>query len=233
MKLIVFDLDGTLAKHNKPIKDTTVEELRHLEKMGFQLVISSGKPSYYTIGMIRQVGLDSPIIIGENGLEILWGVDLPPRKEIVFSLKEEQERFIEETMKSVKRDMLDKVWIQPNMIAMGLFIRDERHRNHIRRYLEKRMLLAPEGMVLYEQWDAFDISTDINKGKGLKALLNVLKIDRKDVVSVGDGENDYSMFRESGVSIGINLKNNDKATHNVNNIEEAMFLVFKYCDLLQ
>ena len=96
MKWIVFDLDGTLCKIGKEILPETVEMLKALEDKGNRICISSGKPTYYLVGMFRQVGLKAPIFIGENGGVIQFGVDLPPHeyhvttalKGVVRKLKE-------------------------------------------------------------------------------------------------------------------------------------------------
>ena len=80
MKCIVFDLDGTLCQLGKEILPETVDMLKALEDKGNRICISSGKPTYYLVGMFRQVGLKNPIFIGENGGVIQLGVDLPPRE---------------------------------------------------------------------------------------------------------------------------------------------------------
>ena len=66
-KLLVFDLDGTLAPVGKPMADDTLGLLRSLEKAGYRIAVCSGKPTYYLCGLLRQAGLDAPVLIGENG----------------------------------------------------------------------------------------------------------------------------------------------------------------------
>ena len=78
MKLIVFDLDSTLAPVGKGILPETIQMLKEIEKSGIKIAICSGKPTFYTCGLMRQVELEDPILIGENGAVIQFGVDLPP-----------------------------------------------------------------------------------------------------------------------------------------------------------
>ena len=80
IKLIVFDLDNTLAPVGKGILPETIQMLKEIEKSGIKIAICSGKPTFYTCGVMRQVELDDPILIGENGAVIQFGVDLPPRR---------------------------------------------------------------------------------------------------------------------------------------------------------
>jgi hydroxymethylpyrimidine pyrophosphatase-like HAD family hydrolase len=77
--IYVFDLDGTLCPIGKPISDGVVAGLRELEERGHRVALCSGKPTYYLCGMMRQVGLKDPVLLGENGGVIQFGVDLPPK----------------------------------------------------------------------------------------------------------------------------------------------------------
>ena len=79
-RLVVFDLDKTLCPLGKGIADENLAMLRALEKTGVRIAICSGKPTYYLCGLMRQVGLERPVLVGENGAVIQFGVDLPPRE---------------------------------------------------------------------------------------------------------------------------------------------------------
>jgi len=54
-KVLVFDLDGTLAPISKGKTSKDIEKLKRLEKEGYKIGICSGKPTYYLCGFI--VGL--------------------------------------------------------------------------------------------------------------------------------------------------------------------------------
>jgi HAD superfamily hydrolase (TIGR01484 family) len=78
-KLLVFDLDGTLAEIGKGMLPEDVAEFHRLERCGYRIAICSSKPVCYLCGFMRQVGLKDPILIGENGAVFQFGVELPPR----------------------------------------------------------------------------------------------------------------------------------------------------------
>ena len=78
IKLVIFDLDNTLAPVGKGTPMEAVEYLKEIEKRGIRIAICSGKPTFYSCGFARQMELEKPILIGENGAVIQFGVDLPP-----------------------------------------------------------------------------------------------------------------------------------------------------------
>ena len=78
IKLIVFDLDSTLAEIAKGIRPETLERLKTFENRGIQIAICSGKPTFYLCGIMRQAELSKmAVVIGSEGQGV--------RKEILES----------------------------------------------------------------------------------------------------------------------------------------------------
>ena len=121
IKLIVFDLDNTLAPVGKGIKAETIERLREIEESGIQIAICSGKPTFYTCEVMRQAELNDPIMIGENGAVIQFGVDLPPRKYEVQTYSKEAKDTIH-FLKGKIEEKLPHVWFQPNEVGLTPFL---------------------------------------------------------------------------------------------------------------
>ena len=135
-KLIFFDLDGTLAEIGKGMLPETVDALKKLEENGHSIAVCSGKPMYYLCGMLRQIGLKAPILVGESGADIQFGIDLPP--EICFTLP------VSETSKKSIRLLREKLeealptlWYQPDKVALTPFFRSEEEKNRIGALLEE------------------------------------------------------------------------------------------------
>ena len=84
IKLLVFDLDDTIAETGKEVLPEYVEIMKKIENAGICIAICSGKPTYYLCGFMRQIGLREPILIGENGGVVQFGVDLPPEKYYIL-----------------------------------------------------------------------------------------------------------------------------------------------------
>ena len=104
-KLLVFDLDGTLAPVGKGALPETIEKLKALENAGHRIALCSGKPTYYLCGILRQWELRKPIMIGENGAVFQLGVDLPPAEFMIFpysDLARKQLRLL--------KDRIDSEW---------------------------------------------------------------------------------------------------------------------------
>lgn len=72
IKLIAFDLDGTLLNHNKEISKKTEEFLISLQKQGYTLALASGRFEYELTPYIKQLKIDhyGGIAISANGLEV-------------------------------------------------------------------------------------------------------------------------------------------------------------------
>ena len=225
MKCIVFDLDGTLCKIGKEILPETVEMLKTLEERGNRICISSGKPTYYLVGMFRQVGLKAPIFIGENGGVIQFGVHLPPHEYHLTTKKLDVVR----KLKSLRADMEDKfgssVWFQPNEIELTAFPNNENLFDEIEEFINQHHI---DGITVYRQVDCFDIvPADVSKRGGLEYLANLLGLESKDFIAVGDGVNDYPMFEYAGLSLGVNVKDESKVDLNFDKVDCAIEYLLK------
>jgi len=221
MKLLVFDLDGTLAELGKGILSENIELLKVIEKKGVRIAICSGKPVYYLCGFMRQVGLKCPILIGENGAVIQFGVDLPPEKYYVLPYSKEAKRSIRFLREKIE-EVLPNMWYQPNEVGLTPFPKSEEEFEIITSILE-RYSNEIEDVDVYRHVDSFDITPKgISKKDGLKYLGELLGISSEEMVSVGDGVNDYPMFEYTGYSIGVNVEDEEKVDLNLKDIKQAL-----------
>lgn len=220
-KLMVFDLDNTLALLGKGITSTDVALLRALEQKGVRIAISSGKPVYYLCGFVRQVELVRPILIGENGAVIQMGVDLPPSEYHVLPYSNRAKRSCALIKKAIT-GLLPDMWYQPNEIALTPFPRNETEFALIEECL-KRLGPRLEDVVIYRHVDSFDIIPEgIDKSTGLKKLGELLSIAPEETVAIGDGVNDYPMFDVAGHAVGINVSQSERVDMNFRTTTEAL-----------
>jgi HAD superfamily hydrolase (TIGR01484 family) len=221
-KLLVFDLDGTLAPVGKGALPETIEKLKALENAGHRIALCSGKPTYYLCGILRQWELRKPIMIGENGAVFQLGVDLPPAEFMIFpysDLARKQLRLLKDRIDS---EWKDPIWYQPNEVAVTPFPYDDACFEYIQSILD----LYPEDLTelaVYRHSDCFDIlPKSINKAEGIAYFVSTFGLTPKDVVTVGDGVNDLPMFEYADLSIGIGHGVTGKATLSFETIGEAL-----------
>ncbi len=220
MKCIVFDLDKTLCELSEGISLQNIELLKKLEEKGNFICICSGKPTFYLCGMFRQVGLNNPILIGENGGVIQFGIDLPPHVYHLTTNKVDTVYKLKQLRLELEENFKDVLWYQPNEIALTAFPKDEKYFDIVKEYIDSKHI---ENIIIYRHVDSLDIvPIDVNKYNGLSYLANLLKLTNKDFIAVGDGVNDYPMFDFASISLGINLKDSSKVTKNFNSIDEAL-----------
>lgn len=202
-KLLVFDLDGTLANVGKAMANSDVKKLIELEKAGYMIAICSGKPSYYLCGFARQLELQEPILIGENGATFQFGIELPPKKYAVYPYSKEAKEQRERMRRMIEERFGEKIWYQPNEVGLSPFPMDEEVFESLQQLINENMEQLDE-MLIYRHIDCFDIiPKNINKYNGVKYLTELLELEAADVIAVGDGVNDIPMFEFADVAIGI------------------------------
>lgn len=212
--LIVFDLDGTLAKVGEAATEETVTLLHKIRQTGAKIALSSGKPTFYLCAFARQLGLQDAVLVGENGSVIQVGTALPPthyRKAKIPAVTEKALKTLREMM---EEEFGDRIWYQPNETALTPFPAYQEDFPKIRKMLDA--FLTPEmEIAVYEHPDCFDIQYNkLSKGAGIKRLSEVTGVSPEEMISVGDYTNDYPMFAETGYSVGIHLPDPTRATAN-------------------
>ena len=217
-KLLVFDLDGTLALPAKRMAEEDVQKLVALEDAGYKIVLCSGKSSYYLCGFARQLGLKDPILAGENGGTFQFGIALPPEKYAEYPYSKRAKEQILRMKELIDERCGEKIWYQPNLIGISPFPSDEETFSSLQELINEKRLELDE-LQIYRHWDCFDlIPNNVNKKNGILYLLDLLKWQQKDVLAVGDGANDIPMFELADVSIGVVETNKlDEQGHLVEN----------------
>ena len=225
IKLLVFDLDDTIAETGKVVLPEYVEIMKKIENAGVCIAICSGKPTYYLCGFMRQIGLREPILIGENGGVVQFGVDLPPEKYYILPYSREAAQSIK-YLKEKIMEWIPDMFFQPNLVGLTPFPKNKKEYDKIAQLIRE----GKEHLVdvdIYEHFDCFDIMPKgIDKGSGLRYLGKLLNLAPEEMIAAGDGVNDYPMFSYAGTSLGVNVSEDDKVTINFETRKE-MFLYLK------
>lgn len=220
-QLAVFDLDNTLAPLGKGISEKNLKLLRGLEERGLRIALCSGKPVYYLCGFLRQAGLKEPILSGENGAIIQFGVDLPPKQRYELSVSKAAKEQIQYLRRKIE-EALPQLWYQPNQAVLTAFPVGREEFETIERILQAEEKQMSE-LVVFRHSDSFDIvPRGIDKGAGLRYLAELLHIGTEDVIAIGDETNDYPMFEAAGLALGVNVKQEDRVDRNFLSTEEML-----------
>ena len=130
-KLVCLDLDNTLARINKPIYEDTIELLKVLSFRKIKIVITSRKPTVYLAGFVRQLNFDDLILVGENGMDIYYGKQIPPKGYFINKISEQESLWLKKIESDIK--LMDaKIFLQANLVSITVFHRDEASKLKIR-----------------------------------------------------------------------------------------------------
>ena len=221
VRLIVFDLDGTLAALGRGIEPENLGMLRALEDAGARIAICSGKPTYYLCGFMRQVGLKAPVLVGENGAVIQFGVDLPPKDYFVAPYSEAAKRSIRLLREKIEK-AVPGMWYQPNEVGLTPFPRNDAEFAAVQDVIDA-LKDEIQDVIVYRHCDSFDITPEgITKKSGLERLGTLLGIAPEETIAVGDGVNDYPMFEYAGHAVGVSVKDESRVDVNFAGIAEAL-----------
>ena len=229
IRLAVFDLDGTLAPLGKPAAPETVALLRQLEEAGVRIALCSGKPTYYLCGFARQLGLADPILVGENGAVIQFGVDLPPREYRVLPYSQAAKQGLRHLRREIEA-ILPGLWYQPNEVGLTPFPATPEEFDQIADCVERNREYLKD-VEVYRHGDSFDITPKgISKATGLAYLAHWLGISAAEAAAVGDGVNDYPMFAWAGLALGVHVGEPDRVYRNFDSPAEALRYLLKIRD---
>lgn len=220
-KLIVFDLDDTIAVTGESILKQDVEILKDIEKTGIKIAVCSGKPVYYLCGFMRQTGINNAILIGENGAVIQFGISLPPKKFLFLPYPDCADYEIDFLRKEFNK-LIPDLWYQPNQVGLTPFPKNEKEFSILQRCLDDNKEKI-KNLTIYRHADSFDITPfGITKYTGLEFLGKQINVRANETIAVGDGVNDYPMFEYAGYSIGVHVKNPNAVCENFDNANEAL-----------
>lgn len=250
-KVLAFDLDGTLINNNNEVigGERTLKLLEKIRELGFELVITTGRLDHDIYYINEKYGLDIKYRISQNGAVIQ---DKSSSKAMLLDKKEAivlYENLIEKfndirielntvsnrywhserdpdfpkeyyDSSAIKEDFSSIIKYQP--IVLFLLIGENSKINNVQKYIKKN----------YKKVDAIKTSETslevlkkgISKGNTLRKLFPDSKI-----ISIGDSDNDYSMFEQSESSyyVGPNPEGGEKAKYFVSDIYEALNHIYK------
>ena len=228
--LLVSDLDGTLLQKNQCISRQNREAIKRFVDEGGIFTYVTGRILAGVRPILRQMIPDAPIgCINGGGLydlkneKYVWTIPLDPSAEEIvnFVMEEfpevgielcgfhgawflrsnaltEEHRALEET-ENISASYCDVA----DQIGKLLFIIEKERMPILVEALSKHHLA--DRFTFVQSWSSYYevLPKEVSKGNGVLRLADLLGIDRKRTISVGDNDNDVSMLQMAGYGVAV------------------------------
>lgn len=230
IKIVFFDIDGTLTNSNKVMSENTINTLNKLIEKNIFIVLCSGRANSYIKQYLKQIN-KSKYSISNNGaliydndlnkiiishtlyskdLEYLWNYSNETKSGFIINtvnnkysnnfVKNKKDKIIVDKLSDVKEDKVQLVISNDDINIM----------NELEMYINNKTNLK----VINKSFDYlneikdgyyfFDVvNKNVNKGNAIHDLLKVLNINKKNSLCFGDSVNDIDMFKSVGISVAM------------------------------
>jgi len=222
-KYLFFDLDGTLIDHSlNKVRPKTIEALQLLKENGHEVFIATGRPPSLLYGVDKELGIDS--YIASNGSIVKFHGEFIYRKPIEKTVVDRLVQYAYSNKIDVGFESIDDYVVNSRFTDLVDRFSDKFHLHYPEEKLNYHTDNEIYQMVLFynlddykkfelefpELWFNFsnEYGLDINSKGGLKelgiqALMDILNIDKSDIIAVGDGRNDIGMIEFAGTGIAM------------------------------
>jgi len=236
-KLIAIDLDGTLLNSDLKISPRAAAAIQAAERKGVKVTLCTGRMYVSASRYAQELGLNIPLVTYNGALvknslghEVLYEKNLPLKEAryVVEVCREfdcqlnvyfEDKLYVEKGNSWAKRyankvnvplnevdDLLDFLKMSPiKILAMG----EEEILHMLRKRLADREIYITRSHSYFLEM----LNPEATKGKGLAAVAENLAIDRKNIMAIGDNENDIEMFKYVGYSVAMANASDDIKSH--------------------
>lgn len=239
MKLVIADLDGTLV-HKQYVTKETLKTIKELKEQGILFTIATGRHMVSTRELALRLEVDLPVICGNGAIiydfkhnhiihqEVLSDEIL---HQIIDRCFENDLDFLMYTTKDVvaTQQAADKIFQKigkfdthvvekaqlRDFVKTGVFkilVVDERVEKL--KSLKAYLSTSKEISMVQSQPFFLDIGHHLShKGGTVQRLVDMLNINIKDVLAIGDQENDITMIQTVG--LGVAMGNSHEALKQV------------------
>ncbi|MBE7046759.1 MAG: HAD family phosphatase [Ruminococcaceae bacterium] len=210
MKIVFCDLDGTILMPGEDrLSGAAYEGVEKILQNNIIFCVASGR-SYSELKRIMKDFDDKVYFIPSDGSQIIY------KEETLFakSLDKSSMNYLDEErdyvlhgkylsyVKSCKDTFVRKIKEQYN----GHIVRVANYKE-IDRDVYKLTLYNSDREIpldnVYKDYMIREFVNDTNKGYAVKRLMEILHLDKKDSIALGDGVNDIEMFQAAGESYAM------------------------------
>lgn len=227
IELCVLDLDGTVLDphQEKPVAPEVVKAVSRVLERGIQVTLATGRTLDYAAAVAKTLGLRLPLITSQGAVigrpgQTLWQqlIDPEPARRVV-EWADSCDRVVALYSHGLvyQRLELEQAQVYDHLFGGG------RHR--VQRFgplfeerplskfivvdeppaeTELKQLFEPDLQIVKTHQRLVEgTAAGVNKGSGLRRLLNHLQIDPGRTLVIGDNHNDLPMFEVAGLSVAM------------------------------
>ena len=214
-KAVVSDVDGTLvhsALDALPSK-RVVDVVTRLQEAGIHFCIATGRPLAYAMRIIEALNLTSPVVV-QGGASVydpvkkvtVWEqtIALPAVKKVLEVLKNEHYKY-DAIIDGIPHFNIDEN-LQKRVTCIGVFKVPKSDHERLKKKIEG---ISGIHITSSSGWDGPKyISVDITapeatKLHGILKISQILSIDTKEIVGIGDHYNDFPLLLACGFKIAM------------------------------
>jgi len=202
IKLIIFDVDGVIVKRGtilkqfgkntrfkiKKIGKKEIKQIKQITKLGFNVNINSGRGLYLLEEMFREI-MPYVSITYENGSATWFKGKVYQHINSFTKLRKVMEKLSKIKNPNIKG-------FEPKEFIITI---------HCKKRVKKIEETIDKENDLYYIWnnEAYDIGIkkDQTKSNGIKKLAKLLKLNKENILVIGDNYNDKEMLSEGGISV--------------------------------
>ena len=230
IKIVFIDIDGTLVNGRNHISIKTKRSIKRIVNKGIYVVITSGRNCMYCVDKSRKA-LASKVVISSNGAEVYdySKGSFIFSDYISYDVMKDIWQFCDDNgigivFNGFKGTYINKYLIGNNIydselvtsfkelkeIMVSQFIMVSNDADVI---VDAREFVIDKGLVIGNYSSSFKsssssfyldvINDNVNKGSGVKALLDYYGIDKEDSLCFGDFVNDVDMFLACGFKVAM------------------------------
>jgi Cof subfamily protein (haloacid dehalogenase superfamily) len=224
MKILSFDLDGTLLTNDKQISQRTLETLLRCKEDGKVIVFNSGRPTQFIYSVLPEI-FHEDIVISSNGAMVYKNKKLIHEnlidKNTVWDIIQMVETVFTDMFFIVEQENTSLTKCKDREYNESMFCqyREFTHENIVDSpkillktsgldYFDLNILnmLIPEScrLIFTDNMEfAQVVHTETNKLYGVKKILEIENIDLKELVAFGDDLNDTEILSWAGYGVAM------------------------------
>ena len=206
VKVVAADVDGTLTEGVSFLLDIeAIKALRELERAGIKVILVSGNSRPITLTLKRYLGTSAPVVY-ENGCgcgDYTWE-DYVVDEGLCQLAKEAADMLLKVLSVKGWKPSWQNPWRRCDFaINAPTGETSEEDAQKAQEILEELGYLKQGLAVMASRHAVHIMPKDCGKGRGVKKVVDKLGYDMKDVLAVGDAENDIDMIKSAGIGVAV------------------------------